>query len=70
MLIYGIIEQISVTLQGIDSAVNYCYCSAEVCIKWLKSAVQMNNFTNSLRARKMKQPTSVITLFYQEITVT
>ena len=36
ILIFSMIEQLSVTLQGIDTTVNDCYYSVDVCIKALE----------------------------------
>ena len=36
ILIFSMIEQLSITLQGVDTTVNDCYYSVEVCIKGLE----------------------------------
>ena len=66
VLIFSMIEQLSVTLQSINTTVNDCYYSVDLCIRALERNSTDENFNPSLILFKNRQPINVILPFYRE----
>ena len=62
VLIFSMIEQLSVTLQVVITTINDCYSAVELCIR----ALQLINLNPSLMLLKKRQPIYVILQFYPE----
>ena len=65
-LIFSMIEQLSVTLQSINTTVNNCYYSVDFCIRALERNRTDESFNSSLILFENRQPINVIPPFYQE----